>query len=178
MRLKMSESFAPLLGKQPHTLILGTMPGQASLTALQYYAHPRNALWPILIAITNDEEPDFSRAQSLNYQQRCKLLYSSGFALWDVLARCERPGSLDSNIQRSSEVPNDIIGLLAEQKRITRIACNGKTAGKLFKRHIVPLLTPTQLTELTIIPLPSTSPAMASINLTQKYQTWAAGLLG
>jgi len=168
-----SESFAPLVGKRMHTLVLGTMPGQKSLLLQQYYAHQRNALWPILCAIATDDVPDYTVHQSLSYQQRCELITSAGFALWDVLARCERPGSLDGNIVRQSEIPNAIPQLITAHPELRIIACNGRTAEALFKRHILPQLhEPIPL----VVSLPSTSPAMASLSLHAKHERWRSAL--
>ena len=77
-------SFAPVVGDRPRVVILGSMPGVASLEAVQYYAHPRNAFWPIMGAILN-----FS--PQLPYAERCRELIRSGVALWDVLGECQRP---------------------------------------------------------------------------------------
>ena len=75
------------------------MPGQKSLQEHQYYAHPRNAFWWVMAQILN-----FSN--ELNYTQKVSKLESSGIAVWDVLFSCQRSGSLDSNIERASEVVN------------------------------------------------------------------------
>ncbi|MFK8080102.1 MAG: DNA-deoxyinosine glycosylase [Granulosicoccus sp.] len=168
-----SESFAPLAGKYMHTLVLGTMPGQKSLHLQQYYAHQRNSLWPILCAIVKNEKPSYTVHKALNYQQRCDLITSAGYALWDVLAQCERPGSLDGNIVRQSEIPNAVPQLLSRHPELRIIACNGRTAETLFKRHILP-----QLSEPipAIIALPSTSPAMASLSLHDKHERWRNAL--
>lgn len=184
-----ANSFPPIEGTQVHTLILGTMPGQASLQAQEYYAHPRNALWPILLAHLTKTPVSYDVISKLTYAQRCELAVEHGIAIWDVLASCARPGSLDSNIVRKSEVPNDIACLVKRHTELERIICNGRTAQALFKRHIQGTLPRASImldksidrvnkSQIRIITLPSTSPAMASLTLTDKYQLWAEGLLG
>ncbi len=175
-----AQSFPPLTASSAHTLILGTMPGQASLSAHQYYAHPRNAFWPIMLAILQASKASYASANALNYSQRCSLLVNHGYALWDVLASCHRPGSLDSRIVRSSEQPNDISGFVHSHPSLRCIACNGKTAQKLLARHCQPALDNLQLQgrQIRLVTLPSTSPAMASLSLADKHQRWATGLLG
>lgn len=165
----MNESFAPLASNHLHTLILGTMPGQRSLQLQQYYAHPRNALWPILCAIVRDDEPAYKVHTELSYEARCSLITQAGFGLWDVLASCKRQGSLDSNIIKSTEIPNNINDLVKRHPELRTIACNGRTAETLFNRHIQPTLSNS---ELRVACVPSSSPAMASLNLRAKYQLW------
>lgn len=166
---KQAQSFNALTGSSLHTLILGTMPGQASLKADEYYAHPRNAFWPVLCAIMRSETPSWHAPSSSSYVQRCEELTSHGYGLWDVLAYCERPGSLDSAIVKQSEIPNDIASLIHQSPNLHTIAFNGRTAEKLFKRHVS---LSTVEKPLRTVTLPSSSPAMASLTLEQKYKAW------
>ena len=164
------------------------MPGQASLSAHQYYAHPRNAFWPIMHAILKASEEvseevseaSYASVTELDYSQRCSLLMQHDYALWDVLASCHRPGSLDSRIVRSSEQANDIAGFVNSHPRLDCIVCNGKTAAKLLARHCQSALDNLQMQgrQIRLVTLPSSSPAMASLSLTEKHQRWAEGLLG
>ena len=96
-------SFPPAAAEGVRVLVLGSMPGVESLRQQQYYAHPRNAFWPIMGAL-------FGFSPALPYKKRLEKLNRAGVALWDSLAGCERSGSLDSNIREP--VPNDISGLL------------------------------------------------------------------
>ena len=149
------------------------MPGQKSLQLQQYYAHPRNALWPILCAIATGEKPSYTVHQRLSYDERCQLVTTAGFGLWDVLASCERAGSLDGNIVRDSEVPNKIPALLCQHPETRLVICNGRTAEALFKRHIQKQVT-VQLPP--VVCLPSTSPAMAALSLDDKFTRWRGAL--
>ena len=155
------------------------MPGQTSLAAVQYYAHPRNALWPIMVALINGTPPSFTTHQTSDYATRCTLLTNHGYALWDVLSSCHRQGSLDAKIVRSSEVANDIASLVRGHPELRCIACNGKTAEALFKRHCKDINVDNGFSaDIRVISLPSTSPAMATLTLDEKYQRWSAALLG
>ncbi len=178
--MTVAQSFPALTTASAHTLILGTMPGQASLSAHQYYAHPRNAFWPIMLAILEACDASYASVASLQYPQRCSLLVEHDYALWDVLASCERPGSLDSRIVRSSEQANDIVGFVHDHPRLDCIVCNGKMAEKLLTRHCQPALDNLRMQDrqIRLVTLPSTSPAMASLSLADKHQRWAEGLLG
>ena len=133
-----------------------------------------------MMAIITQTPPSFEHIKHLDYEQRCNSLINSGYALWDVLARCDRPGSLDSRIVKASEIPNDIAGFVRRHPELRKIACNGRTAEKLFARHIdlqgEDVCPPRKA--ITIHTLPSSSPAMASLSLNDKYQRWADGLLG
>ena len=80
------QSFPPIVSPQSKLLILGSMPGEASLKAGQYYAHPRNAFWHIMGEL-------FGAGPSLPYQERVAILQSIGVALWDSLQACIRPAA-------------------------------------------------------------------------------------
>jgi hypoxanthine-DNA glycosylase len=142
------------------------MPGVASLTAGQYYAHPRNAFWPLMQAL-------FAVPLSAPYAVRLAALGEAGVALWDVLAEWERAGSLDSAIAPASVAVNDITGLLAAHRDLRVIALNGGAAARLFDRHVAPSLGE-RLASLRILRLPSTSPAHAARSFMQKAEAWAA----
>jgi len=168
------QSFAPIEGDYARVLILGSVPGQASLKANEYYGHRRNAFWPIMLALINNSTPSFNVFEQNTYVQRCQQLRKSGIAVWDVLAACERPGSLDSAIVRGSEQTNDIAALLKRHPELTTIVFNGKTAEKLYHQHIDKKLQPG--THVTLLPKPSTSPALASLTLEKKFALWGRGL--
>lgn len=143
-------------------LILGTMPGVASLQAQQYYAHPRNAFWPMMASLLGFDV-------ALPYEQRLAQLTVNKIALWDVLASCERPGSLDSAIARASEQPNDFLSLFACCRQLRAVACNGGTAFALFRRHVLPVV---DVAGIDILQLPSTSPAHAGKSFAAKLAEW------
>ena len=157
------QSFAPILGKHPRILILGSMPGIASLEAVQYYAHPRNVFWPIMANL-------FSIDAETDYAQRVAQISEAPVILWDTLKRCERPGSLDASIKRESVEANDIPGLLAEYRGIRAVACNGATSANYFRRLVLPQLP--KAIEIELLPMPSTSPANAGMNFAQKLTAW------
>jgi len=153
-------SFAPLFRADARVLVLGSMPGAASLAAAQYYAHPRNAFWPIMGAL-------FGAGPELPYAQRLERLAAAGVALWDVIGCCERAGSLDSAIAPASVEPNDLAGLFAACPAIGHVFFNGTTAATLFRRHC-----PNQARPLPLARLPSTSPAHAGRNFADKLAAW------
>lgn len=152
---------APVAGANARVLILGSMPGAASLAQQQYYAHPRNALWPIMAQLLG-----FPLA--LPYADRVRALNVSGVALWDVIGSCRRAGSLDSAIR--DEQVNDFAAFFAAQPQLLVIGFNGAKALQSFKRHVLPLgIVPPQL---QLLSLPSTSPAHASLSFNEKLQQW------
>lgn len=106
------------------------------------------------------------------YEQRLLNLKTAGIALWDVLQYCERNGSLDTNIIVSTEVPNNLPGLLDRHSSIKAIAFNGKKAEQAFNRHVKPLLDEKLYQQLDLIVLPSTSPANAMKTHDAKLQEW------
>ncbi|MCB1624638.1 MAG: DNA-deoxyinosine glycosylase [Pseudomonadales bacterium] len=161
-------AFAPLIGRAPRVLILGSLPGAASLAANEYYAHPRNAFWPILEKLTGI-------AAAAPYQERVAAAQRAGIAVWDVLAAASRPGSLDSSIDQRSLVTNDFDDLLRRRRTIELIACNGQMSAKLFRQRVQPHLMG-RAAKLLPITLPSTSPANAGLSFERKAALWLAVL--
>lgn len=156
------QSFPPIADAQATQLILGSMPSAASLAAGQYYAHPQNAFWRIM-----GELHGF--APDAPYSVRVLALQRAGIAVWDVLKRCERPGSLDAAIVRGSEVPNEFPEFLRRHAGVHTILFNGTTAEAAFRRHCRALLDDTRI---TFTRLPSTSPAHASLDFQRKLWMW------
>lgn len=157
----MIHSFAPLAEADARCLILGSMPGQASLRAGQYYAHPRNQFWPIISALLNGNPAE-------NYPQRCERLIQHQIGLWDVLKACRRTTSLDADIETNSMICNDFEQFFNQHRMIKTVCFNGVTAANCFKRLVLPSLN----LELELIQLPSTSPAHATMSLAAKQQVW------
>jgi hypoxanthine-DNA glycosylase len=164
-------SFQPIASQDAKALILGSMPGNISLTANQYYANPQNAFWRIVAELLGF---DFSAP----YAERIAALKSARIALWDVLQSCTREGSLDSRIARDSEIANNFGAFFETHKHITHVFFNGATAEACFKRHVVGNSSNiNNFGSLATHPLhycrlPSTSPANAAMSLADKYQAW------
>lgn len=145
-------------------LILGSMPGQKSLTENQYYAHPRNMFWPIMAEMFNFDT-------ELDYDIRLKQLQQNKIALWDVVHQCIRPGSLDSAIDITSVVANDFMKLFQAHPQIQAIFFNGRKAEELYCRLVTPSLSK-RYQQFNKYALPSTSPANAGLNRQQKFEAW------
>ena len=157
-------SFAPVASADARVLILGSMPGVASLKAAQYYAHPQNRFWSIMGQLLGFDPV------TTPYAQRTRMLTEAGIALWDVLQSCERSGSLDSAIRRETQVVNDFPGFFAAHPCIRTVCFNGAHAEQTFRRLVRPLLADTA--PLAFIRLPSTSPAHASLSFNDKLALW------
>jgi len=161
--------FPPIAAPQCRVLILGSMPGEASLAAGEYYAHPRNAFWPILGGL-------LGFAPEAPYPDRVRHLLSRGMAVWDVLKSCERAGSLDSSIQPDSMQVNDFTEFFGFFPLIRLVCFNGTTAETLFRKRAAPNLGPV-LDGIGMVRLPSTSPAHASLSLARKSAIWGKALM-
>jgi hypoxanthine-DNA glycosylase len=153
-------SFPPVADMHATLLILGSMPGKASLQQNQYYAHPHNAFWKIMGELCGAEP-------SLPYEQRLAALKASGIALWDVLHSCEREGSLDSDIEQ--EEANDLAAFFSRHPHITRVFFNGAKAEQSFRKFVHGIQ---KLPPLELVRLPSTSPAHAGMRYADKLKVW------
>ncbi|MGR8935550.1 MAG: DNA-deoxyinosine glycosylase [Gammaproteobacteria bacterium] len=158
------QGFPPIADSRARVLVLGSMPSEASLSKQQYYAHPRNAFWPIMGAL-------FAAYPELDYVQRKCILLQNGVAVWDVVARCRRQGSADSDIVRNSIQTNDFSQFFQRHAAIERVFFNGATAEALYKKYVFPVLNG-KFAALRYQRLPSTSPAFAGMTRQQKKEAW------
>lgn len=161
------QSFPPISRPDAQRLILGSMPGNVSLAALQYYAHPRNAFWKIMGEL-------FGFDYTLDYDIRVQHLLDQKIAVWDVAKQCIRPGSLDSNIVETSVIANDFNNFFQQHPAIRHVCLNGNKAAALYKKHVLPGLA--QAKHITWTALPSTSPANAGMSFNQKAEQWKTAL--
>ena len=154
-------SFAPLESEDIEVLILGTMPGDLSLSKGEYYAHPRNKFWKIIAEITDEQLPN-------NYEAKLALLNRHRIGLWDVVKTANRKGSLDVDI--CNETPNDLENFMRTHRKIKIIGFNGKKAASLFAKFF------TRAPDITYYTLSSTSPANTGISFEEISQQWRQAL--
>lgn len=159
----MPQSFAPLINSSTKILVIGTMPGIASLEAAEYYGHPRNAFWKIIASLFNDGV-DFK-----DYDEKKACLLSQEIGLWDSLQSCSRKGSLDSDIKNAR--PNDFETLLKSYP-VKKLVFNGNKAFEFFRRFHKEILE-----SIDFEIMPSTSPANATISFDKKLALWKSVLL-
>lgn len=153
---------APVFDAHARLLVLGSFPGAASLQAAQYYAHPRNAFWPVMGALLGQAD-----LLARPYDERLLVLRRHQVALWDAVAACRREGSLDTAIEAAE--PSDLRELVARLPRLRAIACNGALAHKQALLALGEVAVP-------VLRLPSTSPAHAGRSLVDKTAAWRAAL--
>lgn len=139
-------------------LILGSLPGEASLAARRYYAHPRNQFWRLLGHAIGE------KLAELPYDDRLQILAAHDIALWDVVAEATRLGSLDGSIR--SAIPNPLRTFVASHPRLRAIAFNGQIAARLGRAALG------EVRHLNLIDLPSSSPAY-TLPVDQKAEQWA-----
>lgn len=157
----MIQSFPPFINTTTEILILGTMPGIASLEKQEYYAHPRNHFWKIIYTLF-DNLP-----VSEVFEQKIAFLQNNKIGLWDVLENCERKGSLDAHIKNHKE--NDFEMLFEKFSGITKIVFNGKESHKYFFKKFG------QIKGITYYVMPSTSPAN-TMCFEKKLKIWSTML--
>ncbi len=140
-------AFAPVVDARTRLLILGSLPGDASLVAQEYYAHPRNAFWRLVGRVVAVD------LVGLPYAERLDALRAAGVGLWDVIVSGERQGSLDGAIRRAEAA--DLLALVATLPALRAVAFNGALAARTGRRLLGAPPGP------TLIDLPSSSPAHA-----------------
>lgn len=137
--------------------MLGSLPGEASLEARQYYAHPRNAFWRLMSGVIDKNLID------LDYEERLAALQNARVGLWDVIASARRKGSLDASIRNPQAV--SLEDKIADLPNLRALAFNGGKAARLGRRILAD-------TQLRLIDLPSSSPAHAR-PLSEKASAWS-----
>ena len=163
-RAPMRRAFAPLVDDDASVLVLGSMPSVSSLRENAYYAHPRNAFWPLMSDL-------FAWDPGMPYARRCHALTRNGVALWDVLRACRRRGSLDADIESDSVEVNAFAEFFARHPGIAWVFFNGAAAQALYRRHVAPSVA--DCGALRYQRLPSTSPA-ATMPVAEKRAAWLA----
>lgn len=150
----------PVVGPRSRLLVLGSFPGEASLAAGHYYAHPRNQFWPILAHALGQPLPDWP------FERRYRAVVGAGLAIWDVFGGCRREGSLDSSIRDAAA--NDFETLLGRAPQLHAVVFNGRTAGR-YERWFAARGLATRV-------LPSTSPAHAGMSAADKRAHWCEAI--
>lgn len=126
--------FSPIEDSRSTVLILGSIPGKASLQAEQYYAHPRNTFWRVMGDLVG-------AGATLPYALRVRRLKACGIALWDVLNSCTRKSSLDSDIDDTSITPNDFVSFYRTHPRIAHVFFNGAKAEACYRKYVLASLS-------------------------------------
>jgi len=157
--VSVKRAFDPVVDARTRLLILGSLPGDASLKAGQYYGHPRNSFWRLVGGVVGMD------LVALPYPDRLEALKAAGVGLWDVIASAERPGSLDGAIRNAEAA--DLNRLIDSLPALRAIGFNGGTAARLGRRSLTPR------PGLRLINLPSSSPAYTR-PLAEKTVVWAA----
>jgi TDG/mug DNA glycosylase family protein len=164
---KRLRGFPPIADRRARVLILGSMPGEASLAAGEYYAYRHNQFWRIAGEIAGFEH-DAPYARRTVALRRCRI------ALWDVVASCVRAGSLDSAIREDSIRVNDFVAFLASHPAIRLVCFNGRKAESAWRRRVAPALPGAP--KLAYRLLPSTSPAHAGMSYLAKLRIWRSAI--
>jgi TDG/mug DNA glycosylase family protein len=149
---------APVGSADARLLILGSLPGEASLRAQRYYAHPQNQFWRLLGSAIGED------LAVMTYEERLGRLEARGIALWDVVGEARRQGSLDGAIRDAAA--NQLADFVATHRRLIAIAFNGQTAARLGRAALA------GLEDVQLIDLPSSSPAY-TLAIALKAERWS-----
>ncbi|GAA0643304.1 DNA-deoxyinosine glycosylase [Brevundimonas lenta] len=151
-------AFEPVTDARTRVLVLGSLPGAASLKAGQYYGNPQNGFWRLIGGVTGRD------LVALSYPERLEALKAARVGLWDVIASAYRPGSLDQAIREAEAA--DLKRLIADLPDLRAVAFNGATSARIGRRSLE------GVEGLTLIDLPSSSPAFTK-PLAWKAEHWA-----
>lgn len=150
--------FEPVVDRRTRVLLLGSLPGESSLAAQRYYAHPANRFWHLVGKAIGED------LATLDYEARLGLLLARGIGLWDTVDSAHRSGSLDSAIRAAR--PTDLSGLAVTLPALRMIGFNGAKSAALGRKAI-------GTTDIALVDLPSSSPAYAAMPLAEKEKRWA-----
>lgn len=157
-----SHGFSPVFNERCNVLVLGSFPSVLSRKNDFYYGNPQNRFWRMLAKVASAEVPE-------TIPEKKALLLSCGIALWDVIQECDIKGSSDASIKNVVPVA---IERITEQAPITRVVCNGATAGRLYGKYLQ------YKVGIEAEVLPSTSPANAAWGTERLVARWAGALEG
>ena len=155
--MTVKSAFAPVVDGNTRVLILGSLPGEASLAAGQYYAHPRNLFWPLLSSVLDMD------LANMPYLQRLAAIRERGIGLWDTIVRAHREGSLDGAIRGADHA--DLANLAASLPQLSAVAFNGGKAWSIGAPQL-------ENSGLELLALPSSSPAYAAMPRAEKEARW------
>jgi hypoxanthine-DNA glycosylase len=156
------QGLPPVIARHTRLVLLGSFPGAASLAAGQYYAHTRNQFWPLLSALWGED------LLTLAYAQRLQRLRERGLGLWDVIAECRRVGSLDSAVRDARW--NDLASLRRRAPGLRAVAHNGGLSARAMRV--------TATLGVSVLRLPSSSPANAGWSFERKLAAWREAFAG
>ncbi|MGN6140718.1 MAG: DNA-deoxyinosine glycosylase [Ralstonia sp.] len=159
--MTLKRCFPPVVDAHTRVLILGSLPGEASLAQSQYYAYKHNQFWRLAGEVIGED------LTGMEYTARLQALLAHRIGLWDVVAEAKREGSLDSKIR--DHAGNDLAGLIASLPELKVIAFNGGTAARIGMKAVGEIGD-----RHTILKLPSSSPAYAAVPYAQKLAAWHA----
>lgn len=152
-------SFPPVVAPDTRVLVLGSLPGEKSLAARRYYAHPQNRFWHLIGTVIGTE------LEPLDYEARLEALLAAKVGLWDTVASARRSGSLDAAIREAEH--NPLADLAASLPDLRAVGFNGGTSARIGMPQLAG-------SGLALVPLPSSSPAYAAMPLSEKEKLWAA----
>lgn len=152
-------AFAPVVDRHVRVLVLGSLPGEASLAAQRYYAHPANQFWRLIGGVIGRD------LLTLEYEGRLAALLGAGVGLWDSVARARRQGSLDTAIREVEAAP--LVDLAKSLPDLRAVAFNGGTAARIGRRQFAWVAG-----DLEFVQLPSSSAAYCRITLEDKQIAW------
>jgi TDG/mug DNA glycosylase family protein len=151
-------SFQAVADERTRVLVLGSLPGERSLAARQYYAHPRNQFWRLVGAVVDADLVE------LTYERRLERLLAARIGLWDVIRSGERTGSLDASISVYEAHP--LGEFVRDLPGLKMVAFNGGKAAKIGRKQLA--ANP----PFALIDLPSSSPAYAAASFQTKLNAW------